>query len=402
MTQLSLRRLIGSLLLSSALALGASAQDSTNAAVKSRTYEKDGKTIKEHTVTTTVREVIEKPDTYKVAIFVTNRAGKNADDQLGSLEDFVTSRVTDLGVQVISAETAANAVSAMAPDGKPTDLDAQLADGSSAVRLAQTLGADYVMQVSISGFESNKRTIDAYGVKATNEERTARVTYKILNGTTGASLASDTIRTTKLVQQTAASSEDLGNTLNGLLDEASVKVAASLKKALDRGRVAAPSAAASQVTVTLTTEAGDLYVPDVRIGAENTVTISESKFKVSTLAATVEVDGIAVGTAPGQITVKPGLSKLRVVREGFKPWERTVNFTNGQKLNVVLEMTEAGFARWKDATAFMNDLKNGAKLTDAEVKVLEGQAKMFEQSGFKVNVNTKEGISIQNRSIFGL
>lgn len=143
-------------------------------------------------------------------------------------------------------------------------------------------------------------------------------------------------------------------------------------------------------------------MPDVRIGAENTVTISESKFKVSTLAATVEVDGIAVGTAPGQITVKPGLSKLRVVREGFKPWERTVNFTNGQKLNVVLEMTEAGFARWKDATAFMNDLKNGAKLTDAEVKVLEGQAKMFEQSGFKVNVNTKEGISIQNRSIFGL
>lgn len=402
MTHPFLPRLIGSLLLSSALALGASAQDSTNAAVKSRTYEKDGKTIKEHTVTTTVREVVEKPDTYKVAIFVTNRAGKNADDQLGSLEDFVTSRVTDLGVQVISAETAANAVSAMAPGGQPTDLDAQLADGSSAVRLAQTLGADYVMQVSISGFESNKRTIDAYGVKATNEERVARVTYKILNGTTGASLASDTIRTTKLVQQTAASSEDLSNTLNGLLDEASVKVAASLKKALDRGRVAAPSAAASQVTVTLTTEAGDLYVPDVRIGAENTVTISESKFKVSTLAATVEVDGIAVGTAPGQITVKPGLSKLRVVREGFKPWERTVNFINGQKLNVVLEMTEAGFARWKEATAFMNDLKNGAKLTDAEVKVLEGQAKMFEQSGFKVNVNTKEGISIQNRSIFGL
>lgn len=398
-------RHFGRLILSSALLAGSAfAQTATpaNADVKSRTYEQNGKTVKEHTVTTTVREVIEKPDSWKVAIIVTNRAGQAGADQLGSLEDFITSRVTDLGVQVISAETAANAVSALAPGGQPTDLDAQLAQSTSAVRLAQTLGADYVMQVSLSGFESNKRNVDAYGVKATNEERVARVTYKILNGTTGASLASDTVRTTKTVQQTGASSEDLSNTLNGLLDEASVKVAASLKRALDKGRVTAPAAAANLVTVNLTTEAGDLYVPDVRIGTENTVTISESKFKVSTLAATVEVDGIAVGTAPGAITVKPGLSKLRVVREGFKPWERTVNFTNGQKLNIVLEMTEAGFARWKEATAFMNELKNGAKLTDAEVKVLEGQAKMLEQSGFKVNVNTKEGISIQNRSLFGL
>ena len=61
-------------------------------------------------------------------------------------------------------------------------------------------------------------------------------------------------------------------------------------------------------------------------------------------------------------------------------------------------MTDAGYARWQDATKFINDLKNGAKLTDAEVKVLEGQAKMFEQSGFKVD--TKEGIQITNKSLF--
>ena len=65
-------------------------------------------------------------------------------------------------------------------------------------------------------------------------------------------------------------------------------------------------------------------------------------------------------------------------------------------------MTDAGYARWKESTAFINDLKNGAKLTDGQVKVLEGQAKMFENSGFKVN--TKEGITINagpTRSLFG-
>jgi hypothetical protein len=186
--------------------------------------------------------------------------------------------------------------------------------------------------------------------------------------------------------------------LNGLLEEAAQKVAVSLKRQIDRGRLASTSAAQGTVTFTLTTELADVYIPDVRIGAENTISISDSKYKVSALAATVEIDGIAVGTAPGQIQAKAGLHKLRVVREGFKPWERTVNLSNGQKLNVALEMTDAGYARWQDATRFINDLKNGAKLTDAEVKVLEGQAKMFEQSGFKVD--TKEGIQITNKSLF--
>ncbi len=339
-----------------------------------------------------------KTDSPLVAIFVTNRAGEAGADQLGALEDYITGRVTDVGVQVISGETALNAVSSLAPGAKETALDAQLAQGTSAVRLAQTLGATHLLQVSITGFDSNKRTVDAYGVKTTNDERTVRVTYKILDGNTGASLAADTVRASKTVQQSDVSGESLSNVINPLLDDAAVKVAASLKRQLERGRITVSEGAQGLVAITLTTELADVYIPDVRIGVENTVTISESKYKVSALAATVEIDGIAVGTAPGKIEAKPGLHKLRVIREGFKPWERTVNLSNGQKLNVALEMSEAGYARWQNATSFLNELKNGAKLTDGEVKVLEGQAKMLEQSGFKVD--TKDAPQITNKSIF--
>jgi hypothetical protein len=354
----------------------------------------------EHTITTVVTEVVDKASGVTVAIFTANRAGKVGDSELGALDDYITGRVTELNVHVISGETALNAVAGMAPDAKANALDAQLADSTSAVRLAQTLGASHLLQVTLSGFDSNKKTIDAYGVKTINDERTARVTYKILDGNTGASLAADTVRVTKLVQNTAEMADERSDVLNGLLDEAAGKVAASLKRQLDRGRITS-SAAQGVVSVTLTTELTDLYVPDVRINAENTVSFTDTKLKVAALSATVEVDGIAVGTAPGRLEVKAGLHKLRVVREGFKPWERTVSFSNGQKLNVGLELSDAGYARWKDATAFMNDLKNGAKLTDAQVKVLEGQAKMFENSGFKVN--TKEGLTINagpTRSLF--
>ena len=387
------------------LALGVSQAFAQSAApakttVQTKTSEQDGRTTTERTFTTTVTEVAEKPAGVTVALFTANRAGKVGDGELGALEDYVIGKVTELDVHVISGETALNAVAGMAPDAKANALDAQLADSTSAVRLAQTLGATHLLQVTISGFDSNKKTIDAYGVKTVNDERTARVTYKILDGNTGASLAADTVKVTKMVQQSEGLSDERSSMLNDLLAEASGKVAASLKRQLDRGRLTT-SAAQGLVSVSLTTELADVYIPDVRIGAENTVSISDSKFKVSALAATVEIDGIAVGTAPGKIQARAGLHKLRVVREGFKPWERTVNLSNGQSFNVPLEMSEAGYARWQDATAFINNLKNGAKLTDAQVKVLEGQAKMFENSGFKVN--TKEGLTINagpTRSLF--
>ncbi len=340
------------------------------------------------------------PKTIKTAIFVSNRAGAAHDEKIASLEDFVTSRVTDAGVSVISRETVLNAVAKLDPNAKANELDSTLADNTSALRLAQTLGADYILQVTLSGFDSKSRTVDAYGVNVVNDERTARVSYKILDGTTGASLTGDTVKTSKLVQQSAASKEVHSDVLNELLDEASQKIASGLQTRIAQGRIPAPAAAQSLVTIKLVTEAADLTIPDIRIGVENTVSISESKFKVSPLAATVEVDGIAIGSAPGSIQVKPGLSKLRVVREGFKPWERTVNFVNGQTLTVTLQMSESGYARWKDSTAFLNDLKNGAKLTDAQVKVLEGQAKMLEQSGYKVNTTDAPQVHL-HRSLFG-
>jgi PEGA domain len=367
---------------------------SPTTAIETRTYVKDGKTITEKVTDTTEKEREAVSMTYKAAIFVSNRAGAAYDGKIEALEDYVAARVTDLGVSVISRETSSDAVAKIDPNAPANALDTALSQNSSALRLAQTLGADYLLQVALTGYEANQRKIDAYGVKTTNEDRTVRVTYKVIDGTTGGSLTADTVKVSKLVQLTDTTKESQTEGLDDLLDQASVKVAASLKSRIERGHITAPSAAQGLVAVTLTTEAADLTIPDIRIGVENTVTISESKLKVTALNATVEVDGIAVGSAPGKITVKPGLSKLRVTRAGFKPYERTVNFVNGQSLTVALEFSEEGYARWKDSTKFLNDLKNDAKLTDGEVKVLESRAKMLEQSGFKVDTKDAPAINI--------
>lgn len=337
---------------------------------------------------------------YKAAIFVTNRAGPAYDDKLGTLEDLVTGGVTDQGVSVISRETALGAVGSLDPKAKENKLDQLLNQSTSAVRLAQTLGADYLLEVTLTSVGTKKNTMNAYGVNTTNEQQTVRVGYKILDGSTGASLSADTVKASRTVQQSKTAGEDSSDVVNDLLEEAARKVAVSLKRRIDQGRIAAPAAAATLANITVRTEAADLVIPDVRVGADNTVAISEGKFKVVPLAASVEIDGIAVGTAPGVFQVRPGLSKIRVVREGFAPWERTINVVNELKLTATMVMDAGGYARWHDATAFLNDLKNGAKLTDAAVKELEGKARMFEQSGFKVD--TKDAPHIEDhRSIFG-
>ena len=365
--------------------------------VATRTTEVNGKAVTERVITTVVRETESSSKTYKAAIFVTNRASPDYDKKIPALEDYISSQVTDLGFTVLSREIVVDSlrkfVPATASKPRPDDsLDSQLTDQSSALRLAQNMGVDYIIQASIAGVTNKDNNIDAYGVKMTNQERTLRVTYKILDASAGGSLTGDTVRVTSKVQQTSNSSTENPDLIDELLDEAAQKITSGLKTRMAQNRIAPAAAKSAYVSVTIQLEAADMMIPDVRIGAENTVSISESKQKVSPLNATVELDGVAIGTAPGKVSLRPGFSKLRITREGFKPWERTVNAVEGQTLTVALAMSDAGYARWKDATAFINDLKNGAKITDGQVKVLEGYAKMLSESFSRMD--TKENVKL--------
>ncbi|MBC8011945.1 MAG: PEGA domain-containing protein [Burkholderiales bacterium] len=339
----------------------------------------------------------EAPRVYSAAVVVSNRAEAKYNDQVSALEDLLSARLADLGFSLISRELVTSNLRAFTPPSAPTDAESARAaasaeaaflDQSSALRLAQNLGADYVLHASITSISDVKRTVTAYGNTLDNHEFTLRVAYKLLDAQAGGALTGDVVKATRSEQASTHASAAIGGIIDDLLDDASRQITASLRTRRDAGRIAAAKPAAKLVTITLAVEAADLFIPDVRIGAENVVTVGESKFKVTPLNATVEVDGVAVGTAPGKVTLKPGFSRLRLSREGFKPWERTINAVDGQTLSVAMTMSDDGLERFKASTSWINELKNDAKLTDAEVKVLEGKAKSLENSFFRVD--TKE------------
>ena len=110
------------------------------------------------------------------AIFTANHADKNLDDKLATMEDFISSRITEKGFSVISREAATTAASAMLKDSKQTEIDRMLGNNASAVRLAQMLGANYIIMASISSYAVDKKTVDAYGVKTITATHNMRVT----------------------------------------------------------------------------------------------------------------------------------------------------------------------------------------------------------------------------------
>ena len=337
------------------------------------------------------------------AIFSANHADKSLDEKLPALEDFISSRIAEKGFSVISREVATDAVSALLKDSKQTGIDQMLNNNASVLRLAQMLGANYILMASISSYGTEKQTSDAYDVKTVNVNYNLRVTYKILDGVQGGTLAGDTFKASSTKRFTENSRSESTDIVNDLLDQASVKIAESVGSKVIKRVVASSKLAEFSVACGMQDLAQlPTGVPDVRLTENNTVVIGKERVPVLALNVAVELDGAGIGSTPAAFKVPPGLHKIRLRRDGFKDYEGTITVYQGQTFNIALQMTDAGYQRWKDNTAFLNSIENGKKLTDAEAEKIRGEAQMLRQSGYKVDikVDTKENVHPTYKSIY--
>lgn len=346
----------------------------------------------------------------KTAIFVQNRAGANLNDKVPFLEDQVASRIGGKDFAVISRDDVLNAVKvyptdqAAAPDRNSlgTKLDRLLSDNSSALRLAQNMGADFVLFVSIGSYEKTARKFkdDSIGVEVNNAIHTLRVTYKVAEGYTGSALGGDALRSAKTVRQSANIQISEADVINELLEDAATKVAdglvakaAQFKVPATQGKVEILIAAAVKDL-----NGNEISLPDVRMTEDNRLVQGDKTLPVQA-SATIEIDGFAMGTTPARIKVFPGAHKLRLTRSGFTDIELTINATEGLSLTPTMQMNDEGYARWKDIRGFLTKLDISRKLTDAMAEEIRGNAQRLRQSGFMVNTKDAPKI-IQKKSIF--
>jgi len=332
------------------------------------------------------------PPLRKTAIIVENHAGAGFIDKISVLEDLVGSRVAGKGYSLISRDVVTQALS-----GQPNALDNALNDNSSALRLAQNLGADFILVPSITSYGSEKKTYNGNGIVTLNVAHTLRVSYKIVEAGAGGAIRGGTVTATKTVRDTGDLKTESNDIINGLLDDA----AGQLADAVVQNATSLPTEVAKDKMVSFRVACTmsdprqqPILVSALGITADNHVVVTNQPIAVQPMDVTVELDGTALGSAPGEFKAYPGLHKMRLSREGFDSWERTVNVYNGETLRVALQMTDTGYAQWKDTTDFLATLDANRKLTDAEVNKINGIAEYFKNSHFRVDTKEAPGDKI--------
>ena len=268
----------------------------------------------------------------RAALFVQNRAGANLEGQLDVFNDLLGTRLTDAGFEVIrpqdvmdrfaeSRDAQSQQVLRQAVEVLQTVKSEGTADeptqAASALRLAQMMNADYLVFASLVSLGENRTSVQAYGQSQQQTVTTLRLALRVLEGGDGAQLYGDVVAVNEKTAQNANIQVQAGDQLNSLLDRGAVELAGRVQGSMAKIEAAKPAPQAlANVTVNATAE-----------------------------GATVEVDGVAVGTAPGAFQLRPGVHRMRVVKEGYATWEKSVNVTDGQTFTVAMEMSAEGLAR---------------------------------------------------------
>ena len=285
-----------------------------------------------------------------MAIFVKNHT-KTAgmDDQVDGIRDRLAAEVSGLDFTVLdSAEIGAafNRYKITTAEER-AGLIAGLFTGGSVTRVAQMLGADYILTASIVGASQMRRPAGDRGVTI----YTLRMATKVLDATTGGSVYGKNWVNKRPVPM--GNSDDAMTIYDDLIDAWVEDTGADLAAARPRWR--APTAASGvMVPFTVTTTIDDIFKP-----LETTVDASKpvkDELRVVAGGVTVAIDGAAVGSSGGTFYARPGLHQMTVSRQWMKPWTQTVNITSGAVFNVALELSDEGFRHYRNKETLRAEL----------------------------------------------
>lgn len=389
--------------------------------------------VSQQVTTTTTTVVQEKPVVLRAMILVDNRAGAQYNDQVVRFESTVASQVSPDLLRIISREEAvksqklyeAEQPTAAAVDtepksspgflpelknavfgsaaGKvsgtaPTMEDWKIIRNSTAINMARAIGADLILAVSLDSVNSEIRTYTGNGIKTKNQVITLRGACRVLDLNSGETIVAIPVKTARAIRQSEGLQIEITDVTAELMETAGAMLASDLTTKSADLRAVKPAAEIDVQILcgSVDLQGADLTFPDIRV-LENGDVVSAERPLSLVPAATVELDGFMVGSVPCTIKVRPGLHKIRLVSPGYADYSGNLKVSETtRELSFAMQMTPDGFARWQQVRRFLQDLakdkklleaflRKDRKLTDAEVKQIEGLAEMYKNSYFKIS-----------------
>ena len=356
-----------------------------------------------------------------LAIFVRNDSPNYAqalDANKKNLENILASYVNDSGFSVISQDLVlrnlndylgndnakyrqlAESIRDCISSGNKLDLD--LFANASGLRLAEMIGADYILVASISSFSERKKISDLYGVKTVNHIYTLRCNYNLCEGGMGLGTAGKSVKSEKMLRQTADAATEIDEELfNELMDDCASQMASSLASNLSENKIIAKVDA--KVGVLFEVRVTAMRFPQIFREEDGSYAIEESLVPLELMTINADIDGVSYTTNDGIIKLSKGIHYLKIHHKDLEPIEKTINVTGeaGQKFVYEGILTEDAKRRlqadmdWMQKTvekykASINqdkireidlrrrEIQAHSEAVDAEIKIKVAEAKIRE------------------------
>lgn len=364
----------------------------------------------------------------KTVVFVSNDSSTPAlDAGKKILETSISARLSTAGFNVIDADLALRSLNdylgdanakhrtlalALKKSMEDSSLGNKIFEDASGFRIAEILGADYVMAVSITGAGVETKAFGGYGVKTVSNVFKLRSNYKLYEAGEGAGTAGGAVMSSKIVRQTAELSTVSDDILNELFEDTAEQIAFLLGEENAKGKIIAKSEI-SKGEVKISFQIEGFSFPEVTV-QNGVYRVHQTTLPVGINSVTADIDGIAY-TLGEKVSLSKGIHMLKINQKDLESVEKNIFITGSPNQTLVLQLSlsDAARSRYKADMAFVEEIKNRAKLSDdrrilteAEAERLKGIAKMFENSGFKIindyKVDAKEFPQVNKiQSIFG-
>ena len=308
-----------------------------------------------------------------MAIFVKNNT-KTAgmDDQVDGIRDRLAAEVSGMDFIVMDSNEIGAAFNRykITTAEERAGLIAGLFTGGSVTRVAQMLGADYILTASINRASKMNRIAGDRAVTI----YTLNVSTKVLDATTGGSVYGKNWSNKQPVPQ-GNGDEEMGH-YDDLVDMWVQDISEELAAARPRWR--APVADSGVlVSFTVRTTLDDIFTPlATTVDASKPV---QDELRVVAGGISVAIDGAVVGSSGGMFRARPGLHQMTVSRQWMTPWTQTVNISEGAVFNVALELSDEGFRHYKNKET----LRAEVALAYAEAAFRRGCRINFDSAAWK-------------------
>ncbi len=287
----------------------------------------------------------------KIAVFVQNKSGVPAlDAQTDGIRERIAAAFAEVeGFQIVDSTLATDAF-------------------KSSPNIAKAVGCDYAAVATILRAGATRRNVNG----RLNTVFSLRMAFKVMDSN-GVSVDGMPTWTQRLPVLDA--DPDATEYYDTLLDqwESDMTVAVATKAARWRNSAATDAA---RVTFHVQTSI-DRTITELESQTKGTTGEQLQELRRVVGGASVELDGVVIGSAPGDFSATPGLHKLRILRTWMEPYEATVNIQSGMNLDIALEMSDEGMKKWGTVEALRADLARRYAQAAAERNV-------------KVNIDTSK------------